>query len=202
MILGADGVAEAILNIEGERVALGPLRRDLIQTYLRWDNDFSHRNMGSPGPTTLDQWEKRYEQRAAAEGEIHFTVYERDTLRPIGVTALQGIDMADRTAMFAILIGEPDARGRGYGTETTRLVLDYAFTALSLHSVMLTAYEFNTAGLRAYEKAGFKEFGRRREAHLMDGRWWDAVYMDCLASEFESPVLRRLFSTGAEKHRR
>ena len=44
-----------------------------------------------------------------------------------------------------------------YGTEATRLVLDYAFTALGLHSVMLTCYEFNLAGRRAYEKVGFHD---------------------------------------------
>ncbi len=36
--------------------------------------------------------------------------------------------------------------GRGYGTETTRLMLDYAFTALGLHNVMLTVFVFNAAG--------------------------------------------------------
>ena len=29
-----------ILNLRGEKVALGPLRRDLVPTYLRWINDF------------------------------------------------------------------------------------------------------------------------------------------------------------------
>ena len=25
-----------VVNVEGERVALGPLRRDLVETYARW----------------------------------------------------------------------------------------------------------------------------------------------------------------------
>ena len=28
-----------VVNITGERVAIGPLQRDLIDTYLRWFND-------------------------------------------------------------------------------------------------------------------------------------------------------------------
>jgi RimJ/RimL family protein N-acetyltransferase len=54
---------------------------------------------------------------------------------------------------------------------------------------MLTVYEYNLAGLRAYQKAGFREFGRRRQSHWMGGQLWDVIYMDCLATEFESPVL-------------
>ena len=95
----------------------------------------------------------------------------------------------DRTCEFGILIGEPGARGKGYGTEATRLMLDYAFTALGLRSAFLRTDAFNLAGQRAYAKAGFKECGRRRERRWLAGRWWDEMLMDCLASEFTSPVL-------------
>jgi RimJ/RimL family protein N-acetyltransferase len=55
-----------------------------------------------------------------------FTIYERETLRPIGNTALHGVDHRNRSASFGIMIGEPECRGKGLGTETTRLMLDYA----------------------------------------------------------------------------
>jgi RimJ/RimL family protein N-acetyltransferase len=58
---------------------------------------------------------------------------------------------------------------------------------------MLTVYEFNLAAQRAYQKAGFREIGRRRGAKLMGGRYWDEIYMDCIASEFESPLLKTVF---------
>jgi RimJ/RimL family protein N-acetyltransferase len=91
------------------------------------------------------------------------------------------------------MIGEVEHRGKGLGTEATKLTLDYAFTTLGLHNVMLTVYEFNLAGFRAYEKAGFRECGRRRECHWMGGRFWDEIYMDCLVTEFSSPVLGGIF---------
>ena len=73
-------------------------------------------------------------------------------------------------------------------------MLDFAFTALGLRSVMLTADSYNLAGQAAYRKAGFKEFGRRRESALLSGRLYNTVYMDCLAREFESLVLGKIFS--------
>lgn len=120
---------------------------------------------------------------------LAFVIYRRADWRPIGFTAWQNLDHRQRTAEFVIGIGEADCRGQGYGTEATRLMLDYAFTALGLHSVMLTVYAPNIAGLRAYPKAGFKVCGRRRESYLMGSKLWDTVYMDCLASEF---ISRRL----------
>jgi diamine N-acetyltransferase len=72
--------------------------------------------------------------------------------------------------------------------------LDVAFTALRLHNVMLTVAEYNFSGRRAYEKAGFRECGRRRQGVMLGNRRWDEILMDCLSSEFESPVLGSTFA--------
>ena len=71
-------------------------------------------------------------------------------------------------------------------------MLDYSFTALGLHNIMLTVYSFNERGIRAYTRAGYREVGRRREAFRLGGRTFDVIYMDCLATEFQSPVLHTL----------
>jgi RimJ/RimL family protein N-acetyltransferase len=163
---------DPLVNMEGPLVAVGPLRRDLLPLYHRWINDFSAlRTLGAvpPRPTTLEQ-ETAWFDAEQGSGSIGFTIYERATQKPIGNTALHAVDHRNRSAVFGILIGEPEARGKGFGTETTRLMLDYAFTALGLHSVMLTCAEFNRAGRRAYEKAGFRELGRRRQCRWLAAR--------------------------------
>jgi diamine N-acetyltransferase len=184
-----------IVNIVGERLALGPIRRDLIPTYYRWNNDFGMtRTLRRSAPMTLEQVSASYDALLADEHAINFTIYERATWRPIGNTAWIDIDQRNRTAEFILLLGEADCRGKGYGTEATRLMLDYAFTALGMHSVMLRVYEFNLAGQRAYVKAGFRECGRRRQCQLMGGKLWDVILMECLATEFTSPVLHAIFA--------
>ena len=188
---------QPILNIIGERVALGPLRRDLVPLYARWRNDFFvQRTFGNvPRPVSIEQQTESFERQATTTDAYWFTIYAKDneTLRPIGTTDLFDVDFRMRFCTFGMMIGEADARGKGYGTEVVRLMLAYAFTALGLNNVMLTVSEYNLAGRRAYEKAGFKEFGRRREADVMGGIAYDEVYMDCIASEFDSPVLGRIF---------
>jgi hypothetical protein len=62
-------------------------------------------------------------------------------------------------------------------------------------------FEYNAAGRRCYEKAGFREMGRRRESRWYQGRFWDEIHMDILASEFTSPVLRRLLEPDVEESR-
>ena len=169
------------------------MRKDLIPAYVRWYNNLHMlRALGDmPQPLTPAQKEQWYKNANTGSGSnITFTIYEYKSERPVGIVGLYAVDFRNRTAEFAITIAEADARSRGYGTEVTRLMLDYAFTALGLHTVMLRVFSFNAAGIRTYLKAGFKEFGRRRECYLMGGSTWDVIYMECLASEWDpGPVL-------------
>jgi diamine N-acetyltransferase len=177
----------------GERVALGPLRADLAADYARWVNQ-THvkRGTGALGlmtPEAERDWvQERVKEGAARRPSVAgFTVYDRSDLAPVGTTALMGIDHRDRTAEFGISMG--DRRGQGLGTDAARLTLDWGFTVLSLHNVLLRALDWNVPALASYRRAGFRELGRRREAVLSDGRLCDEVYMDALASEFTGSVL-------------
>jgi diamine N-acetyltransferase len=190
------GSDSPIVNIEGEHVSLGPIRREHIPLYLRWINDFGTTRMLGlpPRPMTLEQEIAWFEQAASSGAQPLFTIYERATGRPIGNCGLHEVDHHNRRTVVGIMIGEPDARGRGLGTEAMRLLLDYAFTVLGMHSVMLTVFEYNLAGRRCYEKVGFREIGRRRESRWYNGRFWDEISMDILTSEFASPVLSTVFA--------
>src|SRR4051812_47932559 len=112
-----------ILNIVGEKVALGPRRRDLLPLYLKWINDFEIlRTLGaSLQPMTMEAEEHWYDDSSRNE-PANFTIYERSTLRPIGNTGFHEVNVAHRHATFGILIGEKDCWDRGYGTEATRLM--------------------------------------------------------------------------------
>lgn len=175
-----------VLNLVGDSVALGPLRSDLVADLYRWDNDFATgRKRGTaPKPRTLEEIAELYFPTTPSPREAWFTIYERGLWRPVGLTWLSEISISDRTATYGVFIGELDARGRGLGTEATRLMLEYAFNELGLHSVMLIVAAFNHAASRAYSKAGFREFGRRRESYRLSDGVHDDVYMECLATEY------------------
>lgn len=179
------------VNLVGERIALGPLARDLLPDYQRWLNDFAMLAMLDRRfrPITADWIERWYERHASGVPDsMVFTIWEVDAWRPIGNAALQDIDLRNRTAEFGLFIGEADRRGQGFGTEATRLLLNFAFQVLGLHSVMLRVFAYNPAARRCYERVGFREFGRRRQGQFMNGRFCDVVYMECLPADFVDRV--------------
>jgi RimJ/RimL family protein N-acetyltransferase len=191
---------QPILNLVGERVALGPLEREHMRLFLHWMNDFSTQRTASDrrGPRTLEALHARHAEGEAGNDQAWFMIYTTAGWQPVGFTGLRDIDYAARSALFAITIA-PGQRDAGYGTEATRLALDYGFTALGLHNILLTVASFNLRGQRAYTKAGFRECGRRSQVWPMAGQLWDEVYMECLATDFVSPALARVFAPDAER---
>lgn len=188
----SDAESQPIITIKGDKITLGPWQRTILPLLHQWQNDLAVAALaGDPlRPVTEERAEAVYEHFAKDDQHdaAHFLIYEAVSTRPIGFTGLADIDQARRTATYHITIGAKDCWGKGYGTETTILVLDYAFTVLGLHNVMLEAFSYNTRAIRAYARAGFREIGRRRESASIGGHLHDDIYMDCLSTDFCSPL--------------
>jgi RimJ/RimL family protein N-acetyltransferase len=179
--------------VVGEKVALGPLRPDLAAAYARWTNGLEVRRglgyMGVASPQSEEKWvEENLERSSKREPEVvEFTIYDRADSTAIGTAGLLKISHVHGTAEFGIVIGE--RRGQGFGTEATRLALDYAFHVLQMRNVMLQTLEWNVAGQTAYERAGFRRIGVRRGAVISGGRPTDVVLMDAVPADFGASVL-------------
>lgn len=187
--------SEPLINIRGHRVGLGPLEPTLIPELTRWINNFeTARTLMEPRPMTRAQEEQWVSRVTTSDDQVIFTIYDLEDMVPVGSVNLHAINYQNRTCELGIGIMEPDRRGKGLGTEAVILITDYAIHGLNMHNVQLRTWSYNHAGRRAYAKAGFKEYGRRREAHLHNGKWWDVIFMDVIASEWESPVMNEMMT--------
>jgi RimJ/RimL family protein N-acetyltransferase len=104
----------------------------------------------------------------------------------VGGCSLDGIDPGVRSAGLGIWIGRP-YWDRGYGTDAVRTLCRFGFNEMNLQRIGLAVWETNPRGVRAYEKVGFKEEGRRRRASFVDGRHVDVIVMGLLAEDLIDP---------------
>jgi RimJ/RimL family protein N-acetyltransferase len=171
----------------GERAALGPLRRDLVPEYARWRNAMDTRGFlldtGLYTDEAILAWVERESEVAGMHDPARtvFTVYDRRDEAPVGTCALIEIHYPLGRCRFGIGLGE--RRGEGIGTDATRLALRWAFEVLGLRNVMLEVSEENAGAIAAYERAGFKAIGRRRDAMAIGGRRSDSVLMDAVPAD-------------------
>ena len=69
----------------------------------------------------------------------------------------------------------PGARSTGLGAALLESILDHA--AQVVEEVRLTVVASNTAAVRLYARAGFKEYGLERRALKFDGDYYDELMM-------------------------
>ena len=177
-----------VLSVRGSKVGLGSWLPEHFELWMEAIHDPEF-NLHADGGFAMPNREKEAEMfdSTAKSGGASFTIYTLAEMLPIGGAGLFGINHLQRTGTLGISIFNKNYWGQGYGTEAVKLVVDYGFRFMNLHNIMLDTTGFNERAIRAYEKAGFKIIGRRREAILVAGKFYDQIFMDCLSTEFESP---------------
>lgn len=78
----------------------------------------------------------------------------------------------------------PEYRGRGYGTQAQRLLVEYLFRVHNVHRVQSDTAADNPAEQRALERAGFVREGVVRDAEYRDGRYHDHILYGLLRRDW------------------
>ena len=167
-------------KIVGDRVYLSPINLDDLEMYTKWMNDIKVvGNLGNYHRMFNLSTEKSALEDLTKDGQ-NYAIILNDGDLLIGGIGLADLNHIYRTATVGLFIGEAEHRGKGFGTEAMHLIIEYGFKTLNLHNIMLTVRSDNMQAIACYKKVGFTEFGRRREARYVDGRYLDTVYMEVL----------------------
>ena len=175
-------------NLEGETVELRRHVRANYELYARWygDPEIWHLTSWAPSPLSRSAVEKLFEDRELSPVDDSFAIHPKGDDGPIGVISLMNISDANESAELSVIVGHPDDRHRGYGTEAIELLLRYAFEELGLNRVALSAFDFNGEAIAAYEKLGFAVEGRYRQAIKRNSDFHDAILMSILKGEWQA----------------
>lgn len=68
-----------------------------------------------------------------------------------------------------------DFWGNGYGTETVKLLIDFAYSILKLHKIHANVVDTNLGSVKVLENNGFELEGRLRDYYFVDGRYFDGL---------------------------
>ena len=166
--------------LRGDRITLRAMRRDDLPRQCEFNNDVEFELLGGgdvPEPQSLERLQAEFDEDAGKGGRdgANFAI-EADGIY-IGRCGLFHVDEAARTAELGIGIGDHAYRGKGYGREALRLLLDYGFRLRNLHRIWLTVNGDNERAIRAYRAVGFAEEGRQPQQVWSNGRYIDLVYM-------------------------
>lgn len=181
-------------KLVGERIYLSPKsceEEDIIK-FTEWMNDFEITDYIDNSSMSFSyESEKEWIIASAKKSSPgNFNIIDLETNELIGSVGLDKIKDVSRSAVLGIFIGNDKYRSNGYGTEAIKLLLEYGFKYLNLHSIKLTVLDVNARAYKCYIKCGFKEAGRDREAMYLNGKYHDVIHMDILESEFTGDYIK------------
>jgi len=174
--------------LQGERVLLRAMTRDDLVKQWEFNNDLDVEFAGGgdpPMPQSLERLQADFDRESAKGGRDDATFAIDVDGRFIGACGLRNFNHTARTCELGIAIGDKAYWGQGYGRESVRLLVQYAFRYRNFRKVWLWVHAANERAIRAYRAAGFVEEGRLRQHVWSNGRYDDVVYMGVLQEEWE-----------------
>ena len=178
-----------IIFLKGERVHLRALlEKDLNNNYLQWLNDeeVCRNNAHAIFPNTEQKMKDYFSGLNNQNVHIVLAIIDSASGKHIGNVSLQNINWVSRNAEFAILMGDKDYWGKGYGEEAAKLVVDYGFNRLNMHRIFCGTLSGNEGMIRLAQKLDMKQEGIRREAIFKNGAYHNIIEFGVLKSEYNS----------------
>jgi len=178
--------------IIGDRIRLRAIEKQDLPYYVKWLNDPEVRQgLSMIMPISLvdeEEWFASLQQKSPFERPLAIEIQPEPTIDKwvfVGNCGLFSIDWTNRVAEAGIHIGEKSCWSQGFGTETMQLILKHGFESLNLNRIWLRVFETNQRAIRAYEKAGFIQEGKFRQAQYLEGNYVDVIIMSVLRSEWK-----------------
>ena len=164
-------------NLIGEKVILSsvPDSDEFYKLYHEWlCNKELKIKLGEENMEyTHEEIKKMHDEWRMDFKNMTFCILNKQTKEPIGDINLFDSEEFNNLPEISIMLGKHS--GKGFGTEASQLLIDFAFKKLKLTEINLSVYKDNLPAIGLYKKLGFKISGEikdedNREEYLMKRR--------------------------------
>ena len=178
---------EPIFELETKRLVLKPINHEDWPLFERLhttsevmqfvsDAD-SAENIKNRFESRLGQWHKSMDKW------LTLTMFEKHSGKKVGVTGLFPEWQPYQQAELGFLLS-PEFQGLGYGKESTKVLIDFAFSQLKFHKLKATVTKGNEPSFNLLVNLGFVHEGTLRDNFKLNNQWYDDLKLGLLADEF------------------
>lgn len=172
----------------GEKIYLREIEeKDLNENYQQWfnDDDVCRFNSHHHFPNYKENMVEYFERVIKSRNNLVLAIIDQENNKHIGNISLQDINLIDRVAELAIIIGDKSYWNRGVGSEAARLIINHGFKSLNLHRIYLGTSEENIGMRKLAEKLGFKKEGLARDFIFKNGLYHSLINYGLLDREYD-----------------
>jgi RimJ/RimL family protein N-acetyltransferase len=175
--------------LEGRLVRLRPPRPEDHALLFEWSND---PDLVAPfdrfAATPWEEFVAELERAPEEPGSLaaRFVVERLPGAETIGMVGYYSAHPVLALWDVWYVLGRPSERGKGYGRESVRLLVDHLFATQPLERVGATCDVDNIPSSRLLASLGFRAEGRYRSALYHHARWHDVLVYGVTRSEWRS----------------
>ena len=167
--------------LEGDKVNLRTVEEEDLE-FLR--NNVNHPEvrtfLTTRKPVNMEQEKEFFKEVISNDEPVNLAICSNNQIT--GIIELR--EKKEGVGEIGIWIA-PDYHQKGYGTEASRLLIDYAFNQLRYHKIYTGAFESNKASQKVWKKLGFQKEGELREQVYRNGEFENLYYYGILEKEWE-----------------
>lgn len=161
------------LTLQGDLVYLRALEPEDLDLVFKIENDEDLWELTTTltpfSKFLLKQYLRNSHKDIYEAKQLRLVICRKDTDEALGLIDLFDFEPKHRRAGLGILIFSEVERGRGYGAEALRLMINYSFKRLDLHQLYANILEENTPSIRLFEKQGFEPVGLKKDWLKLEG---------------------------------
>ena len=177
--------------LEGKVVDLKIAEKENVPLLAEWFNDVEFVGQYSDFPPQISkaQLEKRMSEPKLPQMEwVDFIVQKKDGTEIGWMPHYVSSQNFGWVEIGYYLI--PSERGKGYGTEAIKIMVDYLFLIKNIPRIQAVINVKNKASQRVLETAGFKKEGTLRKALWTGkGKWTNGYIYSILREEWKEPKI-------------
>ncbi len=162
-----------------KKIKLRPIEDSDIHFLYEVENDMdlwhlSDRQQGFSKKILLEYIQEA-DRNIYEAGQLRLGIENSETGELLGFVDLYDFDPKNRKAGIGIIIKKIENRHKGFGEETLKQVISFAFDRLFLHQVYAEIAVDNLSSIKLFEKTGFVQTGRKKD-WMFNGK----AYIDVL----------------------
>lgn len=163
------------------KVQLRAFENEDVKHLHRWFNEKESLSMVGRTPITYDETEQ-YVLNMRKDNAVIMGIENKEK-EFVGWIHLTDISPSHGRAEIGLLLA-PEYRGRGYGEDAMKNMIEMGFNQLRLNRMYLTTRGINERAIGLYKKLGFKVEGTLRQHAFINGKYYDTIFMGLLFSEW------------------
>ena len=175
-------------NLETERLFLRRVTAaDINEIFALRSNPITMKYIPRPLVSNIDEalaHIKMIDNKIEKNEGINWAITLKGSSKMIGLIGHYRLQPENHRCEIGYMI-LPEYNGKGITTEAIKVVLEYGFDDLQMHSIEAVIDPENIASERVLQKNGFVKEAHILENELYDGKFWDTVIYSLLKRNFK-----------------